>query len=147
MDPRSLVTRDLAESGRKFLLRLAKTDAAPIAAMWAQRSEHDDRPYLFVVVPLIESQGPIRAYTIAGNVQRELNAETNDIFAELDAFAVKLLGPSEPLAKGLLDWYQRYPDDRPTFHHGSSLGFVPIDGAYIYPATMFSVPVAQPSST
>lgn len=138
MDPRTLVTRDVVESGRRLLERLAGTEVAPLAAMWAQRAERDERPHLFVVTPALQTQGPIKAYTVVGSAVREVNAEVGDPFAEIDPSAVKLLNPSDPLAEGLLFWDQRHPDDRPTFHGGPSMGGVLIDAAYSYPATMFA---------
>ena len=138
MDPRTLVTRDVAESGRRLLERLAGTEVAPLAAMWAQRAERDERPYLFIVTPVLQTQGPIKAYTAVGNAVRAVNAEAGDPFAEIEPSAVKLLGPSEPLAEGLLIWDRRHPDDRPTFHNGPSMGGILIDAAYSYPATMFA---------
>lgn len=140
MDPRLLVTRDRAETGRQFLIRLAATDAAPVGAMWAQRSDKDDQAYLFVVTPLVETKGPLAAYSITGDIERELDAAINDPFTELGRSAVKLLGPSDRLARGLLEWYRQSPTDRPAFRSSSYLGDVSLDGAYIYPATMFAPP-------
>jgi hypothetical protein len=142
MDPRLLVTRDMAETGRRFLLQLATTDAAPLGAMWARRSDRDDQAHLFVVTPLVETKGPIAAYTIAGEIKRELNAAINDPFAEIGESDIKLLGPSDRLAKGLMEWYQQSMTDQPSFRSASYLGDVHLDGAYIYPAKMFAAPAA-----
>ncbi|HEY1191529.1 MAG TPA: hypothetical protein VGE74_28110 [Gemmata sp.] len=145
MDPRLLVTRELVESGQRLLTKLAATSVAPVGAMWARRTDRDEQSHLFIVSPLVEEKGPIAAYSVVGPIQRELNEETKDLFATLDEFAVKLLGPSNPLAKGLLAWYERHNDDQPTLHRGSVLGSVPIDGAYLYPATMFAAPATPPA--
>jgi hypothetical protein len=145
MDPRTLVTRDLAESGRRLLLRLIGTEVAPLAAMWALRTDRDEQANLFIVSPLIPTRGPIAAYGIVLPLLDELNAELNDPFAEIDSSAVKLLSPSNPLAEGLLDRYHQQPSDRAAFQSRSAFNGVSVEAAYIYPAKMFTAP-AQPQS-
>src|SRR5262249_48273782 len=94
--------------------------------------------YLYITSPFVERRGAREAYLILAEVRRELDAQVHDPFEQLDPFAMKILGPTHPLAREVLELYQRFPADRPTFHHGSSLGFVPIEVAYISPAKMFA---------
>ena len=139
MDPRALVSREQVRGGDQLLRRLKDGGFAVVGAAWAQ-TESDGQPYLYIVSPTVERDAsfkPIRQLHVALD---ELNATRSDPSDRLDPFEIKLVGESGSLAQGILDWLQRHPDDRPTHHRGASLGGVPIDGAYIYPATMFTPP-------
>jgi len=58
----------------------------------------------------------------------------------LDAFQIKLLNSTNPLAAGVIEIRNRYPLKIPTQYNGSSIAGIAIDGAYIYP------PITAPSS-
>lgn len=140
MGSQVLVTKDQVLSGAELLRRLPEGGVDVAAAGWV-KAEGDGQPYLYVVSPTYDA-GPRAAVARAGRVQDALNASTADPFARLDPFEVKLLSPCDRLARGLVEWGQRSPDGWPAFYDGSALGGVPIDGAYIYPATLFAAPPA-----
>ena len=146
MDPTTLVSKEQVAGGRKLLERLSATPLRPIAALWAQKTEQDSQPYLYIVTPYVETKGAIEAYRILGSVRRELDSTTSEPLEKIDPFSVKLIGPSDPLAQGVLEWNRSHPDEYPTRHCGAGLGSVSIDGAYSYPAKMFAASPAQPQS-
>jgi len=60
----------------------------------------------------------------------------------LDPFQIKLVNSSDPIARDAIQIRDRYPGKTPTRYHGTSMGGMSIDGAYIYPplSAMKSVP-------
>ncbi len=146
MDPTTLVSRDRVESAGELLKRLPAEGLVTRGALWS-RVEGDGQPYLYIITPNAEHEGQIEANLRLGRALREFQKGVTDLFRRLDPYEIKLIGPSDPLAQGVLDLYQEWPDDRPTYHQGSVLGTVSIDGAYIYPAKMFAPPppLAQPA--
>lgn len=145
MDTATLVSRERAERGREFLLKLQENGLPLTGAMWAQ-VEGDGRPYLYIVSPAVDSEGPFAADLRMGRVLRQFQPEPADPSTRIDPFGIKLIRPSDPEARALALEYEWYPGDSPTHHRGSILGLnVPIDGAYIYPATLFAAPAAPPT--
>ena len=145
MGPRTLVSREQIQSGEELIHRLAADGLLIVAALWA-KTEYDGQPYLYLVSPAVESDGPLKANRRLVDTFREVEKTWVDPFDRLDPFAIKLIGPSDSLAKAVLEYYHRYPDSAPTWHGGSILGSVTIDGAYIYPASMFVSTQPQPTA-
>ncbi|QJW95732.1 hypothetical protein [Frigoriglobus tundricola] len=139
MDPTTLVSRERADHAGEFLKRLPAEGLITRGAIWAQL-DSDGRPYLYIVTPSVESEGPIEANLRLGRALREFQKGVSDPFRRLDPFEIKLIAPSDPLAGWVQKWYERRPDDRPTIHYGSSFNGAPSDGAYLYPAAMFARP-------
>jgi hypothetical protein len=139
MDPTALVSRERAVNAGEFLKHLPDEGLLTQGAFWAQ-FESDGRPYLYIVTPNVESEGPIEANLRLGRVLRQFQPGPADPYLRLDPFEIKLIGPSDPSAEWVRKWYERRPDDQPTFFYGSSLGGAPLDGTYLYPATMFAAP-------
>lgn len=145
MDPTTLVSRERAERAALLFSRLRTDGLVILGALWTQ-AEGDGQPYLYIVTPNVETEGPIEANLRLGRTLREFQRGIIDPFQLLDPYAIKLIGPYDPLAREVLELYKRSPDDSPTFYYGSPLGFGPIEAAFIYPATMFSAPAAQSQS-
>jgi hypothetical protein len=59
----------------------------------------------------------------------------------LDPQEVKVISPTDPIAKDVRDLYRRYPGPMPIRFGGTSLGGMPVEGAYIYPP-----PVSAPTT-
>lgn len=145
MDPVPLVNAGRAERGREFLLKLQDAGLPLEGAMWAQ-VEGDGRPYLYIVSPAVDSDGPLAADFRMGKVLREFQSPLADPATRIDPFGIKLIRPAEPEARALAYEYLLYPGPHPTHHGARMLGQrVPIDGAYIYPVTMFAAPAAPPA--
>ena len=141
MDPFTLVSTERAARGAEFLSRLRDEGLTLDGALWAQ-VEGDGRPYLYIASPNVESEGPIAADRRMDRVLRRFQPEPADPATRIDPFAIKLIGPSDPVARALALQYNRYPGPSPVRHSGEMLWGVPIDGAYIYPATLFTSAVA-----
>jgi hypothetical protein len=145
MDPTALVSRERADRAAALLRLLPNDGLVAVGALWAQ-TEGDGRPYLYVVTPNVESEGPFEADLRLGRALRTFQNGPTDPFSRIDPFEIKLIGPSDPLARELLGLYKQVLDPRPTVQHAAALGHIPRDGAYVYPATMFPTPTQPPSA-
>jgi hypothetical protein len=145
MGPRTLVSKEQVRSGEELIHQLTVDGLPIVAALWA-KTEYDGQPYLYLVSPTVESEGPLKANRRLVDTFREVEKSWTDPFDQLDPFAIKLIGPSDSLARAVLEHYHRYPDSTPTWHGGAILGSVTIDGAYIYPASMFAPTQPQPTA-
>jgi hypothetical protein len=141
MDPTSLVSRDRAQRAAELMTRLKQNGFEARGAFWAQ-TEGDGQPYLYIITPNIETEGLIHANRRLGRVLHDFQNGVADPFALLDPFEIKLIRLTDPLAREVLELYQRSPDDRPTFYCGSHLTPNFLEPAYIYPAKMFAAPAA-----
>ena len=141
MDPTTLVSRERVERASLLFLRLRADGLGTVAALWAQ-AEGDERPYLYIVTPNVETEGPIEANLRLGRTLREFQRGLSDPYLLLDPYTIQLIGPSDPLAQGVQELFRRFPGDRPIAHTGT-LGHVSIGSAYIYPAAMFPAPAPQ----
>lgn len=144
MDAITVVTSERADRARALLSKLGDEGLHLDGALWAQ-VEGDGRPYLYIISPDVEREGPIATDRRLDRVLRCFQPEPMDPATRIDPFAIKLIGPSDPVARALAVQYQHYPGPSPIRHDGSTLWGVPIDGAYIYPATMFAAPAAPPA--
>lgn len=142
MDSRLLVSREQVRGGERLLRELIAGGMAVTGAAWI-KSMYDGQPYLYIVNPDQERTASFAPRERVNAAVDALNATLADPYDHLDPFEIKLFGESYSLSKGILDWLRRNPSDRPTFDPGPALGGVSIDGAYIYPATLFA---PQPQS-
>lgn len=141
MDPTLLVSRERADRAGQLLARLRADGLQTLGAVWAQ-AEGDGQPYLYIITSNVDSEGLIAANLRLGNTLRVFQKGVSDPYSLLDPYEIKLIRPSDPLAREILDLYQRFPDNRPTFSYGSHLTPNHLEPAYVYPATMFAAPVA-----
>lgn len=104
------------------------------AAFWINPADSEDW-LLYIASDEINDANVRVAY---GEVLRRIGSNRNQW---LDAFQVKLLNSSDPLAAEVVEIRNRYPVNKiPTRYNGSSIAGLAIDGAYIYP------PITAPSS-
>ncbi len=82
--------------------------------------------FLYVASDDIDDSNIDDAY---GEVLRRLSVKKNQW---LDAFQVKLVNSSDPIASDAIRIRDRYPATLATRYGGSSIGGTSIDGAYIY---------------
>lgn len=145
MDPTALVNRERAERAGQLLARLRTDGLVTLGAFWAQ-TEGDGQPYLYIITPNVDSEGPTAANLRLGRTLRAFQQGVSDPYSFLDPYEIKLIRPSDSLAREILELYQSYPDDRPTFHLGSNLTPSLLEPAYIYPAKMFAAPTTPTPS-
>jgi hypothetical protein len=120
MGPTTLVSRDQIEGGEDLLKFLPSRGVPITAAVWAQ-TEGDGQPYLYILSPEVDV-APSAAMRRFVDAFRELEPTWADPFRRLDAFAIKLFGPSEARGQTFLR-----------------------DAAYVYPASLFTAPTAPTS--
>lgn len=141
MDPTTLVSRERAEHATELFELFPDEGLMATGALWAQL-EGDGRPYLYIVSPNVEREGSLEADLRLGRALRRFQPVSTDPHRRLDPFAIKLIGPSDPLAAWVRQWYERRPDEWATVHYGSSFNGETLDGVYLYPAKMFAAPAA-----
>jgi len=141
VDQATLV-RERITSGEKLIARLRERGLDITAACWAKTAD-DGQWYLYLVSPRVDTDGRSAVYETVLETLAKMDTEWANPFERIGPLDVKVLRPSQPLAWGLLEHYQRFPDTSPTWHSGSVLGTVYIEGAYIYPAAMFAGPQPQ----
>lgn len=135
MDQGTLV-REQLDGGEKLIRRLVADGVVLSGGLWAEM-DGDGQPYLYLITPEVEDRDPRITYRKISAAQAALDAAGLHWLERIDRFGIKLLATSHPLARGVLRYYHRHPGVIPTWHHGSVLGSVYIDGAYIYPASLF----------
>jgi hypothetical protein len=131
MDQAPLVEAQFNDA-QKLLDRLAEAGIA-LGAAWVKESDAWQW-YLYLVTPLVGEDGGTRsAYGQVLEVFRAVPLP----FA-LDPFQLKVVGPSEPVGKAILNAQRGHPGRGPIPYGGFSLGGLSIDGAFIYPAPVLA---------
>jgi len=116
---------DEIDAGKALVERL--NDHFPvIAACWLREDEGGER-YLYVALDGLTVPKADLAY---GEVIRIAGAMKDHY---IDPFRVKLIGPTHPIAKAVLDIYRRFPGRIPTRFDGPVAGGMAVAEVYIYP--------------
>jgi hypothetical protein len=125
MGQESLVNEQV-DAGEEFLRDF--NDYVSInVAFWINPADSEDW-FLYIASTEINDANIRAAY---GEVLRRIGNKKNQW---LDAFQVKLLKSSDPLAAEVVAIRNRYSSPKiPTRYNGSSIAGFAIDGAYIYP--------------
>ena len=134
MDTDTLVENFL-DDGQKLVAELPQRGFEVMAAFWIQPS-WDGKWYFYVVSPLVDAEGITQAYR---RLHPLVRARPQPVW--IDPLKIRLIGPSDPLARDVLAALGRLTvnGDRPIRWSGTWLGNLSIDGAYLYP-----VPAATP---
>ena len=133
MDPTTLVKEQI-DFGAQFVERLPKEGFEVMGAFWLKLCENGQW-YFYVVSPLRE----VDSGRARGLLRAVFQLMPRPLW--IDPFAVKLLGPSDPLAKGALELYKRGPQEFPMIYRGIRVGNTSVEGGYFYPVP--SVPQTQ----
>ncbi len=132
MDQGPLVVQQI-DAAARFLAEFQK--AIPVqAAFWLKESDEAHR-YLYVASDQITDENFDEAY---GEVVRIVGGGRDP---HLDAMQIKVLGTDQPLVKGVLELWERYPGRTPLHLFDRILGGVSADEVYIYP-----LPITAPAS-
>ena len=127
MDTFPLVAEQIAD-GQRLVDRLVQGGFPVTAACWAMTS-YDGQWYLYLVSPAVDAEGP-EPYGRVLPVVHELEQPTFGV----EPLQVKLIGPSDPLGRGLTELQKQSRTKKPTRYPGGRIGDVTVEGAYIYPA-------------
>jgi hypothetical protein len=133
MDQAALVGRDQIDDGFKLVEQLVQNHFDVVAAFWLKDSE-EGQQFLYIASKSVDEHGKNKAYRDVHHAMQQLPA------LSLDYFDVKLISPSDPLAKAVLDLYARYPAKIPTWIRGQRLGDVTVEEAYVYPPLQPAAP-------
>ena len=123
MDTSPLVIDEI-EAGKAFIERM--NAVAPVtAALWLKTSEEGSRD-LYVA---------LEGYT--QEMFKEMFSETRRIVEEMEdhylsPLQVNIIGTSDPIARAITEFYDRYPKRSPARYSGYSLNGVPFVDTYVY---------------
>ncbi len=128
MDTESLVESAMV-AGVKLIEKLFQEGFEVLAAVWLKTSEKG-RWRFYVVSSVVETAGIHQAYGRLHTLIREMPQPFG-----IDPLEVKLLGPSDPIARDVLAIHSQAsaPKGCPVRWEGNALGNVSIEGAYLYP--------------
>jgi hypothetical protein len=124
MDTSPLVIDEIS-AGEEFLNRL-NAHQRVVAACWLRSGENEER-YLYVSLDGLTATNSSAAYR---DVLR-IAGEMTDHY--LDPFRVKLISADDPVAKAILDVYDRYPARIPTVMNRRVFAGRAVTEVYIYP--------------
>lgn len=129
MDQTSLVSEEI-DAGAELVRRLDKS--LPVnAAFWVKDS--DGGPwYLYIASDKIHDNDLDVAY------QEVLRLAWEMASPYIDAFQVKLVPTSDPLAQAALEINRRFPGRVATRFGGRNFGGMGVDGVYVYAASVTS---------
>lgn len=117
------------KDGQTLIERLSHEGIEVTAAAWVKESESGDW-YFYLVTPLVSEDGATRpAYRRLNAVIRKMQDEGFG----MDPYAVKVIGPHDPIATDMVA-HQGHLARTPARFHGSRLGHLDFEEAYIYPA-------------
>jgi hypothetical protein len=128
VDTTTLVS-DLIEDGRRIIEQLPQDGFEVTAAFWLKKSE-DGQWYFYVVSSAAENERLNDAYARLFTLIRQMPGPH-----WIDPLEVRLIGPSNPMARDVLAIQSRAPGSNtsPIRWDGNLLGNVSIEGAYLYP--------------
>jgi hypothetical protein len=104
-------------------LKLENVDVE--AVFWLYRSE-GDQWYLYIVSRLVDQIGITEAYKSVFRVMKTLAG------LRIDRFQVKLVSPSDTIAKAIADFLRMRHAPSPTEIRSSTVGGLYIEHAYVY---------------
>lgn len=120
---------DLIEDGARIVEQLPQDGFEVTAALWLKAAE-DGQWYFYIVSPVAESERMSDAYRRLHTLIRRMPQPL-----WIDPLEVKLIGPSNPIARDVLAIHNRAPGAKtcPIRWGGEQVGNVHLDGAYLYP--------------
>jgi hypothetical protein len=134
MGTESLVD-ELIDDGQRLVEEVSQHGLPVVAALWLKASENE-KWYFYIVSPVVDAEGLVQAYKRLHPLVRGVREPLR-----IDPLEIKLIGPSNEIAKDVLEIYRRARGPRvsPIRWGGKSLGSMSIEDAYLYP-----LPVTTP---
>jgi hypothetical protein len=137
VDQSTLVEAEI-EDGRRFVERFAADGNAVQAAFWVKTAE-EGIWFLYMATEFIDRVGPAAAY-------RSVHASLQKLGkSALSSSQIKLVSPSNPIAKDVLAMMARNPGRLAT--GGTTLGSMAVEQTIIYPPHFFTFKQANPMTT
>jgi hypothetical protein len=125
VDQELLVDNRFAD-GEKLLAALARAGFDVAVAFWVLTTE-DHVWLLYIASDAVDPASVGDAYRLI------YTSLTQIPHASVSLSDVKVVHPSNPIARDAIAWRNRNPARLPVPYHGKNLGDVPIEEAYIYP--------------
>jgi hypothetical protein len=129
MDDTDTLVEKRIDDGRKLVEKLLQLGFDVSAAVWLQASE-DGKWYFYVVSPVVDAEGITEAY-------RKLHPLVWAMprLSWIDPLGIRLIGPSNPIARDVLAILGRSPGPRggPVRWGGTRLGNQSVEETYLYP--------------
>jgi hypothetical protein len=135
MDQVPLVSHQI-ETGQKAVARLVEAGFPVKAAAWVKETDGGFW-FLYLVSPVVDRQGPLKAYG-------RINAVIGDLRREsfgTDPLEIKAIGVAGAVGKAIVEAGESLGGRRPGWFRGNRLGEVEIDAAYLYG------PIGTPTSS
>src|SRR5438309_1912675 len=128
MDTDTLVENRI-DYGQKIVEELPQHGFEVMAAFWVKASENG-KWYFYIVSPVVDAEGLTKAYRLLHPAVRAMPQPF-----WIDPLQIKLIGPSNPLARDVMAILSRVSGPRvgPIRWKGTYLGNLSIEGAYLYP--------------
>jgi hypothetical protein len=136
----STLVEDQIDDGRRFVERFA-ADGNPVrAAFWVKTAE-EGIWFLYVVTDIVDSVGPAAAYRAVHASLQKLGQSW------VSSSEVKVISPTNPIARDVLAVMARYPGRLATRFGGKTLGSMAVEQTYIYPPHFFTFGQVNPMTT
>ncbi len=133
------LVREQIEGGERLIRKLLERGSLRVdGALWGQR-EYDGRTYLYLILPNLDRDGSFKSHDAIGEAQAELENEGIHWMERIES--LRLLSPTDPLARGVLDKYRAFPRMKPSLPRDQGIGSEIVDNAFVYPPSLFQ-PVA-----
>ena len=131
----SALVREQIEGGEKLIRKLLERGSLRVdGALWGQR-EYDGRSYLYLVLPNLDRDGSFKSHEAIGEAQAELENEGIHWMERIES--LRLLPPTDSLARGLLEKYRNFPKLKPSLPRDQPIGSEFVENAFIYPPSVF----------
>ena len=122
----ALLVEQQTDAGQAFIDLLFKDGFDVSAAAWVKPSE-EDRWLLYLVSKEVDNRGLSAAYRAVHPVFGKLHAPW------VSLTDLKLVGPTNPVAAGIMEINRMCPGRSPTRSRRPQLGGMSIDEVYVYP--------------
>ncbi|HUY89939.1 MAG TPA: hypothetical protein VMV10_14480 [Pirellulales bacterium] len=139
MDQSTLVDNQV-DDGRRLVERFA-ADGNPVQAAFWVKTADEGLWFLYVATEIVDRGGPAAAYRAVYESLHKLK-EPSVALSE-----IKLVSPSNPIAKDVLAIMARYPGRLAPRFGGNKLGSMAVEQTYIYPPHLFTFAQVNPMTT
>ena len=123
------------DDGRRLIARLMQEGFRVTAAAWVKESNRP-RWYLYLASPDADRGGPREGYRDIAEAMEQMPPPFS-----VGPFQVKLIGATDPVARAIEAFRDRFPGRNGMWFDGDMLGEREIDSAYVYG------PITAPSSS
>jgi len=127
MDTDTLVENQI-DDGWKLLAQLVRNNCDVSTACWVKTGE-EGRWFLYIASTVVDEKGLAAAYREVYGMLQSMDIPW------ISLSEVKLISPTNPIARAVLEILQRHPGRFPTRLQLPQLGNVAIEEVYIYPPT------------